>query len=156
MANQHATDTFALVCDKAGIFSRGAQFRRQDVGMMLWTASWPDELVLRDTADDERYRVTLYTTHRGSQVFEHQRLESLCGHVWLVPTADGGLRRYYPPVRYVVSEHSIYPERVYHVTRNGVRALCGWRFNGAAVLAAPPDGVRECRNCYGSHWRLVP
>ena len=148
---------FVVVTERTEhLYQCGALFDRQDLAMTLWTASWPDGLDVRDTVDDLRYRVRSYTTRRGIEVFEHQRLESLSGFVWLVPTYNGNLRRLYPPARYVISDKSVYTHTVYHVTRDGVRALCGWQFNGAAVLPSPPEGLRECRNCYSSPWRLVP
>jgi len=104
-------------------------------------------MTLRDTADGTYYVVR--RVRAQGQKAEHQRLES--GYRWLLPTHNGHLRRAFAPARYVVSPHNLY-----HVTRDGVRALCGWQFNGAAVLHSPPEGLRECRNCYSSPWRLVP
>jgi len=143
---------FIAVHDYQRIWTRGTEFRRIDVATGLRLCSWPDYMTLRDTADSTYYVVR--RVRAQGQKAEHQRLES--GYRWLLPTHNGHLRRAYAPARYVVSDKSVYTHTVYHVTRDGVRALCGWQFNGAAVLHSPPEGVRECKNCYGSHWRLVP
>ena len=92
MANQNYTTPFTIVTDPLHIFDRGAEFERQDMTWTLWTASWPDGLVVRDTADDWRYRVVAFETRSVNGTFTHQRLESLCGTRMLEPRGNGSMR----------------------------------------------------------------
>ena len=157
MANQNYTTPFVVFLDWSDTWELGDQFTQTDVATGLRLCTWPDYLHLRDTRDDVRYVVR--RVRANGQRGEHQRLESLDGYVRLEPTYNGHLRRVYAPARYVVSERSSnnwHAPTLYHVTRNGEHALCGWRFNGAAVLAEPPEGMRECRNCAVNMWRLTP
>lgn len=83
---------FVVVRDPSGIFWRGLQFKRQQVGMTLWMACWPPGLELRDTADNTRYRVV----DAGGRYRDcpHQALESFGGTTRLVaPSDNGNLRR---------------------------------------------------------------
>ena len=140
---------FIIVLDWQHIHQRGTQFSRCDVATGLRLCTWPDYAVMRDTVDDRRYVVR--RVRAKGQKPEHQRLESLDGYTWLLPTYNGHLKRAYAPAHFVVG-----PTGIYHVTRNDHTALCGWRFNGAAVLREPPEGTRECRVCWKSTWRCVP
>jgi hypothetical protein len=148
------TQPFVVVT--SDIYERGAEFNRQDMATTLWMANWPDGLTVRDTTDNWRYTVRSYRNGGSHNGAEHQRLEAIGGYRWLVPASNGNLRVVYPEARYAVSDKRGYHvPRVYHVTRDGVRALCGWRICGA-VLDAPPSGARECRNCAANMWRCVP
>lgn len=84
-------DSFVIVMDPARIFKRGNSFERQDMAISLWKCAWTPGLVVRDLRNNMRYRVVEYCG-RHNACKPHQRLESLCGRVRLVPESNGNLR----------------------------------------------------------------
>jgi len=147
------SNDFAVFLDWSDTWERGREFTTTDIATGLRLCTWPDYLHVRELSNGVRYVVR--RVRASGRRAEYQRLESLEGYVWLEPTYNGHLRRVYAPLRYVVSDKSS-DGSVYHVTRNGDHALCGWSFNGARVLSEPPAGMRECRNCAANTWRCVP
>ena len=86
------TAPFIIVHDPARIYSRGAEFERQQMGMTLYLSCWPPGLVVRDKSDNLRYQVVDAGGH--IEDCQHQALESLGGDVRLVAAGNNGnLRR---------------------------------------------------------------
>ena len=83
-----------IVADPARLFTRGAEFDRQEFAVTLWCACWPIGLVVRDTSDDRRYEVVQYVAVKSDGTrYPHQYLLALGGDVELRATLNGNLKR---------------------------------------------------------------
>ena len=83
-----------IVRDPLHLFTRGAEFDRQEFAVTLWCACWPIGLVVRDTFDDRRYEVVQYVAVKSDGTrHPHQYLLALGGDVELRATRNGNLKR---------------------------------------------------------------
>ena len=83
-----------IVRDPLRLFTRGAEFDRQEFAVTLWCACWPIGLVVRDTSDDRRYEVVQYVAVKSDGTrYPHQYLLALGGDVELRATRNGNLKR---------------------------------------------------------------
>ena len=83
-----------IVRDPLHLFTRSAEFDRQEFAVTLWCACWPIGLVVRDTFDNRRYEVVQYEAVKSDGTRNlHQYLLALGGDVELRATRNGNLRR---------------------------------------------------------------
>jgi len=83
-----------IVRDPLHLFTRGAEFDRQEFAVTLWCACWPIGLVVRDTSDNRRYEVVQYVAVKSDGTrYPHQYLLALGGDVELRATRNGNLRQ---------------------------------------------------------------
>ena len=83
-----------IVRDPLRLFTRGAEFDRQEFAVTLWCACWPEGLVVRDACDNRRYEVVQYVAVKSDGTrYPHQYLLALGGDVELRATRNGNLKR---------------------------------------------------------------